>query len=226
MGSKLDKRSATAWGLAAKQHGIVARRQLLDLGSSPRSIEHRITRGRLHPVSRGVYAVGWPYLDQQRRWMAAVVAAGDGAALSHGSAAALWEIGVERPGRMDVSVRRRCRSTRRGLRVHSRPSLPEGRIAQRYGIPLTDPVQTLVDLATELDRIRIERAINDADKRGLVDPDELRSALPAHAGEPGVQLLPRSWTDSTSASRTPISRSTSVLSPPRPGCRRRRANVG
>ena len=90
MGQESDTRSAQAWRLAAKQHGIVTRRQLLGLGYSPRSVEHRIARGRLFPVSLGIYAVGWPALTQKRRWMAAVLAGGEGAALSHRSAAVLW----------------------------------------------------------------------------------------------------------------------------------------
>ncbi len=70
-------------------------------------IEHRVAQGRLHLVMRGVYAVGWPELTQKRRWMAAILAGGDGAALSHRSAAALWGVGTERSGWIDVSVRRR-----------------------------------------------------------------------------------------------------------------------
>lgn len=89
-----DKRSRRAWELAGRQHGIVARRQLLALGFDARAIEHRVARGRLHPAMRGVYAVGWPQLTVKRRWMAAVLACGDGAVLSHRSAAALWASGM------------------------------------------------------------------------------------------------------------------------------------
>ena len=81
------KRNRRAWEVAGQQHGIVARKQLLALGFNAREIEHRVARGRLHLVMRGVYAVGWPELTQKRRWMAAVLACGDGAALSHRSAA-------------------------------------------------------------------------------------------------------------------------------------------
>src|ERR1041384_7458374 len=98
--SRNEKRSRKSWVLAGRQHGIVARRQLLALGFSARSIEHRIARGRLHPVMHGVYAVGWPKLTTRRRWMAAVLACGDEAVLSHRSAAALWGIGTELPGRV------------------------------------------------------------------------------------------------------------------------------
>lgn len=189
VGQESDTRSAEAWGLAARQHGIVTRRQLLALGFGPRSIEHRIARGRLFPVSLGVYAVGWPALSQKRRWMAAVLAGGEGAALSHRSAAALWEIGSEEDRRIDISVRRRCELRRPGIQFHGRPSLRVEDIVRRDDIPATSPVQTLIDLATELGSVALERAVNDADKRGLVDPEALREELNRFSGEPGVRPL-------------------------------------
>jgi hypothetical protein len=93
-----DKRSKEAWELAGRQHGVVARRQLLALGFNSREIEHRVARGRLHPVMHGVYAVGWPQMTPKRRWMAGVLACGQGAVLSHRSAAALLGVGTERRG--------------------------------------------------------------------------------------------------------------------------------
>src|SRR3954464_10107331 len=84
------------WALVRAQHGVIARRQLLAAGFSEKAIEHRLRTGRLRRVHRGVYAVGRPELPPHGRWMAAVLACGPGAALSHGSAAALWEI--RKPG--------------------------------------------------------------------------------------------------------------------------------
>lgn len=197
-------RSAQTWRLAAKQHGILARPQLLALGFSARAIQHRIAYGRLHSVARGIYAVGWPHLDRRRRWAAAVLAAaaggqathlpthpylGNGAVLSHRSAAALWGIGSELPGAIDLSVRRAQGVSRSGLRVRRRPSLATAEIVLCDDLPATSPVQTLIDLATELDPISSERAVNDADKRDLVDPESLRTALDQHRGEPGVRPL-------------------------------------
>jgi very-short-patch-repair endonuclease/predicted transcriptional regulator of viral defense system len=184
-----EARSRRTWELAGKQHGIVTRRQLLALGFSSRSIEHRRATGRLHLVTRGVYAVGWPALDRRRRWMAAVLACGEDAALSHRSAAALLGIGSELPDRIDVSVPRRCELRRSGLLIRGRPSLAEGDIGFSDGIPVTSPVRTLVDLTTELDILAVERAVNDADKRGLVDPETLREELARFRGEPGVRPL-------------------------------------
>jgi very-short-patch-repair endonuclease len=184
-----DKRSRRAWELAGRQHGVVARRQLLALGFNAREIEHRVARRRLHLVMRGVYAVGWPRLTPKRRWMAAVLACGDGAALSHRSAAALWGIGAERRGVIDISMMRRAELKRRGLRVRGRPSLTADRVTSHDGIPVTTPVQTLVDLSTELPPSGVERAVNEADKRDLIDPEALRAELDGFLGEPGAKAL-------------------------------------
>ena len=197
-------RNRKAWRLVGRQHGMVARGQLLALGFSAAAIQHRLTYGRLHPVARGIYAVGWPYLDQRRRWSAAVLAAAAGdkaahfptrpylghrTALSHRSAAALWGIGTERRGRVDLSVLRAQAVRRPGLHVHRRPSLSASEICIFDHLPVTSPVQTLIDLATELDSVATERAVNDADKRDLIDPEALRLALDDHGGEPGVRRL-------------------------------------
>jgi predicted transcriptional regulator of viral defense system len=184
-----DIRSGRAWKLAGRQHGVVARRQLLELGFNSREIEHRVGRGRLHLVMRGVYAVGWPRLTRERRWMAAVLACGDRAALSHRSAAAMWGIGREERGRIDVSVRRRCELKRPGLKVRGRPTLRLEDIAIKDHIPVTAVTRTLVDLATELAPLGVERAVNEADKRDLVDPEALRSDLDRYVGEPGAPIL-------------------------------------
>src|SRR3954469_5452973 len=112
--------------LADRQHGVVARRQLVALGLSARAIEHRLERGRLHLLHRGVYAVGHRVLSQRGRWMAAVLACGEGAVLSHRSAAALWGIRpTSRPG-IEVTTARQLRP-RTGLLPH-RAVLPADEI--------------------------------------------------------------------------------------------------
>jgi very-short-patch-repair endonuclease len=152
---------------------VLTRRDLIGLGFSEKGIKHRVATGRLHPVSVGVYAVGRPELTPHGRWMAAVLACGDGSVLCHRSAAELWGIGRE-GDLIDVSIRRRSKLRRRGLKVRSRPSLPGSSVTRWHGIPVTDPVQTLIDLATELRDLRLERAVNEADKLDLVDPETLR----------------------------------------------------
>src|SRR6185312_6675317 len=142
MGSQIqESRSAAAWRLARGQHGVLTRRELLGLGFSPGAIKHRVTTGRLHPVATGVYAVGRPELTREGRWMAAVRACGETAVLSHGSAAALWGIGMERRGGIDVSIRRRSDLRRPGIRVHTRIGLPPGDDTTHLRVPVTTVVR-------------------------------------------------------------------------------------
>jgi len=123
--------------------------------------------------------------------MAAVLACGSDAALSHRSAAALWKFGKEHEDYIDVTVRRDSEARIRGIRCHRRPSLPADAITTRLNIPLTQPVQTFLDLAAATGLKGLERAINEADKRDVIDPDALRKALEEHAGDPGVRPLRR-----------------------------------
>jgi very-short-patch-repair endonuclease len=168
---------------------VLTRRDLERLGFSKMAVEHRVTTGRLHLISRGVYAVGRRELTSRGRWMAAVLVCGDRAALSHRSASALWGIGFEEKGRIDVSVASTSEIKRSGLKVRTRKSLSVENIVRRDGIPVTNPIQTLIDLATELKPMRLERAVNQADVHDLVDPERLRTALDGHVGEPGVKKL-------------------------------------
>jgi len=121
--------------------------------------------------------------------MAAVLACGPDAALSHRSASALWGFGEEHRAYIDVTVRRSSESRRRSIRCHRRPNLPPGAITTRLNIPLTQPVQTFLDLTTVAGPKTIERAINEADKLDVIDADSLRRALDDHSGEPGVRPL-------------------------------------
>jgi very-short-patch-repair endonuclease len=168
---------------------VLTRSDLQRLGFSEDAVEHRLATGRLHPISPGVYAVGRPELTPHGRWMAAVLACGDDAALSHRSAAELWGIGYEERGRIDVSIRRKSKVTRKGIKVRARPSLDASSFVIHSRIPVTNPVQTLIDLATELKPARLERAVNEADKLDLVDPERLREALDGYGGMPGVRTL-------------------------------------
>ncbi len=182
-------RDAAIWAMVRQQYGAIARRQLLQRGLSPRQIERRIGSGRLHPVWRGVYAVGRPLLGKRGRWMAAVLACGPGAVLSHGSAAALWGFGTEQGALIDVSVPSGRRSRRPGIRVHRRTDAVLNDVTAKEGIPVTSPTQTLIDQATRLGPIQLERAVNEADKLDCVKADVLRSSLDDHRGQPGVASL-------------------------------------
>jgi hypothetical protein len=168
---------------------VIARHQLLELGFSPRAIEHRVRKGRLHPVMRGVYAVGRPELTRLGRWMAAVLACGPQAVLSHESAAALWGIRNGEGAVIQISLCAPFDRRPRGIRVHRRKRLSAGDICRQDDIPLTCPVRTLLDLALRLRADSLETAINEADRRELVDPESLRTELDSYAGQPGVAAL-------------------------------------
>lgn len=121
--------------------------------------------------------------------MAAVLACGPGAALSHRSAAALWGFAKEHPDYIDVSVRRPSEARLPETRCHRRPSLPASEVTTHLGIPVTTPVRTFLDFTTVSGPRTVERAINEADKLDVIDADALRRALDDHSGEPGVRPL-------------------------------------
>lgn len=180
--------TARVWDLARRQHGVVTRRQLLDTGLGSDSIKHRVSKGRLHPLGRGVYVVGRPEVGQKGRWMAAVLSCGSGALLSHRSAAALWGL-LEPPKGIDVVVPRGTRRRRPGITAHRRTDLRPEHRRQIDGIPVTDPVSTLVDLASCVPDGQLERAINEADRLDLVDPETLRLAIESLPRRPGLARL-------------------------------------
>ena len=155
----LQPSHSTIWTVAERQHGVVTRRQLLELGLSAKAIKHRIANGRLYPVWRGVYVVGRPQLTLYGRWMAAVLTCGPEAALSHESAAALWEI-LPRWHRLEVSVPHGARRSRPGIVIHRRSALGACEVTRRRAIPVTNPISTLVDIASRLERNQLEAAIN------------------------------------------------------------------
>ncbi len=122
-------------------------------------------------------------------WMAAVLACGDGAALSHESGAALWEVRHDRAAEIHVSVPRSSDPRHPGVRVHRRSALPAEDLTRHKNIPVTTPVRTLVDLGTCLPGYALEAAINEADKLDLIDPSALRTALEDRRGQRGVRPL-------------------------------------
>ena len=170
-----------------RQHGVVTRGQLLALGYDGDAIKNRLERGRLHRVRRGVYAVGRPALTQHGAWLAAVLCCGPHAALSHGSAAALWRM-RRTSGVPEVSVPRRVVRRHAGILVHRRAAFEA---TEHEGIPVTTPVCTLVDLAAALSRESLEAAVNEADSLDLVNPEQLRAALDGLGHRPGAAALRR-----------------------------------
>jgi very-short-patch-repair endonuclease len=181
---------ARGWELAHRQHWAISRTQLLALGLSPDGIRHRLADGRLHRFRwRGVYALGRPDLSGNGAWMAALLACGPASVLSHESAAALWGVIPYRPGPIDISLPLHLTRCRPGIRAHRRSKVLAGRSVLRDRIPVTDIACTLVDLGACVPRRTLERAVNEADKLDLIDPESLRDALDDFGPQPGVRAL-------------------------------------
>jgi very-short-patch-repair endonuclease len=140
----------------------VTRRDLHSLAVGDGSVSWWVRTGRLHRIHRGIYAVGHPVLTQEGKWMAAVLACGEGAVLSHRSAAALWGVAKERGRRVDVTVPR-TRSGAGGVAVHRPRRLEPDETTVRRGIPTTTLPRTLIDLADVVGDRELSRAIHEAE---------------------------------------------------------------
>src|SRR4051794_2860423 len=175
--------------LAARQYGVVARRQLLDLGLSSSTIDRLIAARRLLRLHRGVYAVGHSALLREGRWLAAALAVGESAVLSRRSAGALWGL---RPYGGDhelaIASDRGHRRTE-GLRVRRmRGLLAHERTVQR-GVPVTSVARTHLDLAAVLRPHELRRVVERADQLELFDLREMERVLADHRGERGTPAL-------------------------------------
>jgi hypothetical protein len=185
----LQSRSADSAiaALAARQHGRVARWQLLELGVGRRAIGHRVARGWLLVEWPGVYAVGHPSRTLEGRFMAAVLASGPDAVLSHRSAAMLW--GIRRTDRAGIEVTTpRDRRPLRGIERH-RSSLPPDEVTTHRGIPVTTVPRTLLDLAAVLNVRQFARAVNEVEVQRLWDPLSLNDVVQRHPHRRGVQAI-------------------------------------
>jgi very-short-patch-repair endonuclease len=168
------RRDAAIARIAARQHGVISVQQLYALGVPSSGIGDRVRAGRLHRLHRGVYAVGHPNIGNEGRWMAAVLACGDGAVLSHRSAAALWRIGPVAAS-IDVTVAGGGgRATRTGIRVHRSRALSPADCTRRAGIPVTKPARTLEDLRRILPGKAFARALREAEYLGLPIGDDFK----------------------------------------------------
>jgi very-short-patch-repair endonuclease len=196
MVGKCDSVDARIGRIAREQHGIVTSRQLIAAGLSDAAISKRVRSGKLYRIHQGVYSVGHDGLSEPERWMAAVLACGPGAALSHGSAAVLWDLLKPLEGPIDVSVpTQNGRKTRRGIRLHRCPSLGKSPfqtsiserrlphlVTVRRRIPVTTVARTLEDLRrSELRPSLVRRAIRQAEflrlPMGAIETDGTRSDL-------------------------------------------------
>jgi very-short-patch-repair endonuclease len=184
---KLQPWARGAWELTRRQHGVVTRAQLLDLGMSPGAIRARLEGGQLHRLWAGVYAVGRPDIGRLGRVKAATLACGDDAQLSHRSGAALWGLCRWPVGLIALAVPSASLRRRQGIRLHRRAYLGPPRFVR--GIPVAEPVSVLVDLAAESRRQEVEDAVNEADRLDLIRTVRLRDALEGHPRRPGLRRL-------------------------------------
>jgi len=183
MHEELDTPDLVIAGVAARQHGVVSTAQLVGAGISKDATFHRLRVGRLHRVHRGVYAVGHLRLGNDGRGMAAVLACGDGAVVSHRSAAALWRLLPTIAGPVDVTVPDLGgRSSRPGIRLHRSRKLTAEAQTMHRGIPVTTPARTIADLRRVVPPERLQRAIRETEVLGfdlgpLAEPKFTRSEL-------------------------------------------------
>jgi very-short-patch-repair endonuclease len=180
--------------LARTQHGAVALWQLLAAGMTRGQIRAALAAGDLHRVHQGVYAVGHPGLSQEGRFMAAVLAHGEGALLSHFSAATLWGVWsarVDREHPVDVTLLGR-RAQRPGIHLHCVRVLDDDDRDICRGIPITSPARTLLDLSRVLYADRaLARAVHHTDKLGLAAPEVIRRRATRAGGYPHAVRLAR-----------------------------------
>jgi Transcriptional regulator, AbiEi antitoxin len=183
---RLDRAVAA---LAERQHGVVAWVQLATLGMSRDELRTRVAAGRLHRLHRGVYAVVGPRLLRiEGHWLAAVLAVGDGAVLSHRSAAALWDLLPAPTIAPEVAVARRVKP-RAGINLHCLRSLPKSHVTTRNAIPCTTVARTVVDLAAVLPPRRLERALGQAEVLRLYNRNAIEAILAANPRRPGSRNL-------------------------------------
>jgi very-short-patch-repair endonuclease len=185
--------------LAARQRGLVTRKQLLEIGLTPEAIDHWLRSARLHPLYRGVYLLGHAGVTEGARELGAVFACGSGAVVSHRSAAWLWRLLPAAKGDVEVTVAGRdCRS-RPGIRVHRIRHLDRRETRKLGGIPITSPARTILDLAAVVRRRELERAMAEAYARPLARRSELTSLLARRSSRPGTRALRALLDDGTPA---------------------------
>ena len=175
--------------LAERQHGVVSLPQLQFLGLSPRAVRDRVATGRLTRIHRGVYAVGHGRLTQRGRWMAAVLAYGSKAVLSHRSAAALHGIRANDRPKIDVTIPSPSARSRPGIDVHRSTTLEPSDVTTVDGVPCTSLARTLLDLAEVVDERAVERAVDQAEVLRKFDLRAVEEVLSRAAGRRGAAVL-------------------------------------
>jgi hypothetical protein len=153
--------------IASRQHGVVTAAQMREAGFDESAVHRALQAGRLHRLHQGVYAVGHRSLSWRGRWLAAVLAAGDGAVLSHTSAVALWEFLRPIQGPVHVTVDAAVRRKQRpGIVVHRSRTLTARDITRRHGIAVTTPSRTIDDVRGTIEPYLFRRALRQAELGG------------------------------------------------------------
>lgn len=176
-------------GVAARQHGVITSAQAMAAGLSRDAVQRRLRSGRLHRVHRGVYAVGHPNLSPSGRLLAAVLACGPDAVLSHASAAAIWGLRLASGTLIDVTVPTPHRA-QAGVRLHVRPVADDER-ATVDGVPVTTVARTLFDLAPTAGARGIERLASQAEADRLASPTSLAAVAARHRRRHGASVIRR-----------------------------------
>lgn len=159
--------------IAARQHGVVRTAQLR---ATSQSISRAVAAGKLHPVYRGVYAVGHPRLSREGRWLAAVFGAGDGAALGGFSGGRYWQISRFKEPTIQVATPRRRRA-RDGFEILP-TRLRQGESLVRDAIPVGNVARILFDLSHELVPEQVTNVIHEAAYRKIFDARAIRRTNP------------------------------------------------
>jgi very-short-patch-repair endonuclease len=165
----------------------VGRSQLLSAGWTKEEIDWRIRRGRLHRLHAGVYAVGHRLIPKEGWWMAAVLASGPGAVLSHHSAAALWGLRDYSERAVEVTIPRKSASSK-SIRRHRSP-VPDDERAVKEGIPLTSVPRTTFDLAATEDVDMVVSMLREAEYLNLWDRLSLWDLLERYPGKRGSRKV-------------------------------------
>jgi very-short-patch-repair endonuclease len=173
--------------LAEGQHGVVGRGQLLELGLTSDAIEGRLRAGRLHRLYAGVYAVGHRVTSKEGGWLAAVLASGPEAVLSHWSAAALWAVRPNSRSIVDITTPRKSRSWD-GIRRH-RKALPTDEVTVEEGIPVTTVPRTIFDLAATESADVVGNLLRESEYRQLHDRLSLWDLVDRYPGRRGVRKV-------------------------------------
>jgi very-short-patch-repair endonuclease len=175
--------------LAETQHGVVSLPQLQSFGLSARAVRDRVAAGRLTRIHRGVYAFGHGRLTGHRHWMAAVLAYGPQALLSHRSSAGLHGIRPDNRNKTDITLTSPSGKARAGIDVHRSTTLTPADATTIDGIPCTSVARTLLDLTDVLDRRGVESAIDQAETLRIFDLRALEEVLSRAVGRRGAGVL-------------------------------------